>query len=452
MSEARKIMPVLLLGVLIAALDIAILGPALRAIAATFSLDERAVAWVFIVFSLFSQLGNPIMSGLSDSYGRRLAFGWCIGLFVVGTLIVVFSPTFAVMLVGRAIQGAGVSGIVPITGAVIGDLFPVERRGRMLGIVGAVFGVAFIIGPIVSGVMLQWFSWRALFVVTLPFALYVGIAGIPRLPSVRAERVERLDWPGVLTLAAAMASLTYAVNQMDAAHIGASLLSPRVGPFLVGSVLLLALFVVIERSSVHPIVRPGLFRSRQVVIACLVSMGAGATEAVFVFLPSFAVIAFGVADRQASFMLLPLVLALALGSPLSGRLIDQIGSRAVVLGGTAVTALGLAVTGVSVGSRGLYYGGGVLIGLGLSAILGSALSYILLNEAREGERTVVQGVVRLFKAVGRQVGGALIGAVAASAGGAIGGYVRSFTVIAIGMGVMHALAYGLKRRGEEKGG
>ncbi|MDZ4700787.1 MAG: MFS transporter [Rhodothermales bacterium] len=445
-------MPVLLLGVLIAALDIAILGPALRAIAETFLLDERAVAWVFIVFSLFSQLGNPIMSGLSDSYGRRLAFGWCIGLFVVGTLIVVFSPTFFIMLVGRAFQGAGVSGIFPITGAVIGDLFPVERRGRMLGIVGAVFGVAFIIGPIVSGVMLQWFSWRSLFVVTLPLALYVGIVGVPRLPHVRAERVARLDWPGVLALGAAMACFTFAINQVDAERIGASLLSLRVGPFLGATVLFFALFLAIERRGAHPFIRLGLFRSRQVVIACLVSTGAGATEAVFVFLPSFAVVAFGVADRAASFMLLPLVTALAIGSPLCGRLIDRLGSRAVVLGGTAVTAAGLAVTGMSTDSIGLYYAGGVLIGLGLSAILGSALSYIVLNEAQPGERTVVQGVVRLFKAVGRLLGGALIGAVAASGGGSIGGYARAFAVIAIGMGLMHALAYGLKRRGEEKEG
>ncbi|MEZ4700422.1 MAG: MFS transporter [Rhodothermales bacterium] len=450
MTEARKTIPILLLGVLIAALDIAILGPALRAIGASFGLDERGVAWVFIVFSLFNQLGNPLMSGLSDTYGRRLAFTWCIALFCAGTLVVVFSPDFPTMLIGRALQGSGVSGIVPITGAVIGDLFPAERRGRMLGVVGAVFGLAFIIGPIVSGIMLKWLAWRWLFVITLPMALYVGIAGVRRLPNERRASAGRLDWPGVVALGLAMASLTYAINQIDAEHTLRSLGSAHVGPFLLAAIVLMALFVQIERRGAHPFLRLQLFRSRQVVIACLVAVGSGATEAVFVFLPSFAVVLYGVADRTASFMLLPLVGALAIGSPLGGRLIDRIGSRTIVLAGTALTALGLAVMGWAQGDRLVFYAGEVLIGFGLAALLGSALSYILLNEAMATERTVAQGMVRLFKAAGRLTGGALIGAVAASSGGGAEGYTQSFAVIAFWMGAMHLLAYGLQRVGDER--
>jgi MFS family permease len=172
---------------------------------------------------------------------------------------------------------------------------------------------------------------------------------------------------------------------------------------------------------------------------------------VFVFLPLFAAVSFGVTDRVASFMLLPLVTALAVGSPLFGRLLDRVGSRAIVLIGTLATTVGLVLAAISEGRLLAYHAGGVAMGLGLSALLGSAVGYILLNESVEAERTMAQGMGRLFKAAGRLAGGALIGAVVASSESPVEGYPRAFAVIALGMGAMHALSYGLKRRGAERG-
>lgn len=441
-------MRILFLGVLVTALDIAILGPALRSISVSFNVDERTVAWVFIIYTLFTQLGVPFTSRLSDQFGRRFAFSWSIGFFILGLLVVVMSSSFTGMLVGRSLQGIGASGVLPVASAVIGDLYPVEKRGRMLGLIGAVFGISFIFGPAIGGILINY-GWRWLFLISLPLAIVVWLLALFRLPGGHRASTRKLDLGGILSLGIALALITIGVNQIDSTRVFDSLLSVRVWPYVVASLVCFALFIFIEKRAVAPFVRLALFTSKQVYIACFISVGAGMSEAVFVFLPSYAVIAFGVEDRAASFMLMPLVLALAIGSPLWGRLLDRRGARIIVVLGTLLVVIGLFILGTLMPSIPLYYLGLACIGFGLAAILGSAISYILLNEAKQAERTVAQGISRLFKGFGRLMGGALIGAIVASSANHVDGYSLAFTIIAILAAVFHLLSYGLRSREED---
>ena len=148
-------------------------------------------------------------------------------------------------------------------------------------------------------------------------------------------------------------------------------------------------------------------------------------------------------------MLLPLTFAVAIGSPLAGRLLDRFGSRAVVLIGSACMTLGLGLLGLFQATLVFFYGGTVLVGLGLAALLGSALAYILLSESRVGERTIAQGIITLFISIGQTIGAPMIGAVVASEAGAVTGYSRAFLVIAGVTLVLTMLAFGLKKRVSE---
>lgn len=452
----RRLLPVLFLGVLMAALDIAIVGPALPAIREHYALSERTVAWVFNMFVLFNLVGLPLMARLADVLGRRAIYVLDVALFAAGSLVVALSPSFGVLLAGRALQGLGASGIFPVASAVVGDTFPPERRGRALGLLGAVFGIAFIIGPMLAGILLL-VGWPWLFVVNLPLAAFVGAAGARLLPAGRPGAGRPLDWRGMLTLGGLLFSLAFGISRLDTDALGASLTSPRVWPFLLVAVLLLPLFLRVERRAPDPLLRLGLFRSRQVVLAALLAAGAGMTEAAFIFFPALAVAAFGVTKSVASFMLLPLVFAVALGSPVAGRLLDRTGSRAIVLASTALMAVGLGLLGwMGAAERAVFYGGSVLLGFGLSGLLGSALSYILLSESLAEERAVAQGVITLAISIGQLVGGALIGAVAASAAAAAGttaeGYTTAFLAIAGVVGALMAASFGLKGRAAEQAG
>jgi MFS family permease len=165
--------------------------------------------------------------------------------------------------------------------------------------------------------------------------------------------------------------------------------------------------------------------------------------------PALVVAAFGVTESTASFMLVPVVLAMAIGSPASGRLLDRAGSRVVVLLGTALMAIGMLLVGLLAASLPLFYGSAVLFGLGLSILLGASLRYIMLNEAPAGERASAQAVITIFTSIGQLVGGALTGAVAASRGGGVAGYATSFLVIGVVMVVLTLASLGLKGRAEE---
>ncbi len=445
---SRRVLPVLFLGVLMAALDIAIVGPALPAIREHFGLDERAVAWVFNVFVLCNLIGLPLMTRLSDVHGRRTVYLADVALFAAGALIVALAPNVTAMLIGRALQGLGASGIFPVASAVVGDLFPPEQRGRTLGIIGAVFGLAFILGPMIGGILLL-FGWRWLFVVSLPLAAVVFLWSLRVLPDTRAAEELPLDVQGMGVLGTLLVLLALGVNRIEAGAVAASLASARVWPLLLGAAVLVPVFVAVERRAAAPLLRPALLHSRQVRLAALFAVGAGLTEASFVFIPGLAIAAFGVTKSAASFMLLPLVVAVALGSPVAGRLLDRVGSRRVIQAGTGLMAAGLLGVGLAGTTRLGFYAGTVAIGLGLSCLLGSALSYILLTEARVAERTVAQGVVTLFISIGQLLGGAMIGAVVASAGAGAEGYQAAFRVIgAVAAGLLLATA-GLKRRADE---
>lgn len=443
----NRILIVLFVGVLMGALDIAIVGPALPAIQRAFGITDRAVPWIFTSYVLFNLIGTPLMAKLSDAFGRRSIYVLNVSIFAVGSIITAFSPTFAVLLIGRAIQGLGAGGIFPVASAVIGDTFPQEKRGSALGMIGAVFGVAFLIGPILGGVLLI-FGWQWLFLINLPIAALVIAMSLRLLPTARHPERPPFDWPGMVSLAGLLAGLTYGINQLDTTNFGRSLVSPAVGPFLLAALVFLAIFIWAERRAADPILRLSLFKSRQVAVASALAAGAGLGEAAAVFVPPLLVAMFGVSSSTASFMLLPAVLAMAVGSPLAGRMLDKFGSKLVVVSGATLTAIG-AVLMSQITSLTLYYVAAVVIGLGLSALLGAPLRYILLNEARKTERAAAQGILSLFTSMGQLTSAALIGAIVSSQGGGAGGYQSAYFVIAIAGVLLVLISLGLKNRQQE---
>ena len=427
-ASPRRVLSVLFVGVLLAAFDLAMTGPVLPALRDAFGLAPRAASWMFGVFVLFNLMGVPLLTRLADRWGRRRVFTAALALFGVGAAIVASAPSYAGVLAGRAVQGVAASGIFPAATAVIGDVYPSERRGRALGILGAVYGIAFLIGPALAGIVLAVGTWTWLYAGLVPVAL--GVAGVAWrvLPTATVRPSQPLDVPGIVTLGVALALGAYGVNQIDATQPLGSLLSFSSGGCLVGAVLVGMAFVTVERRAPAPLLRLSLFRDAQVVRASLLAVGAGMVETSFIFFADLAVAAFGVDQSTASFMLLPLVGAVALGSPVAGRLLDRVGAPAVVRGGTALLTGGVALLAWMPSDRVAFYTGSVALGLGLAVLLGSALSYILLEAAGEAERTVVQGLNTLSLGVGQLLGSALVGAVAASASGVVG-YTYAFALL-----------------------
>ena len=448
-KQRNRILAVLFTGVLMGALDIAIIGPALPALRESFGIDDRAAAWMLGIYVLFNLIGTPIMAKLSDRYGRRAVYAADVAIFGVGSLVVAAAPTYGAVLTGRAIQGFGAGGVFPVASAVIGDVFPPERRGAALGLIGAVFGVAFLLGPILGGVLLL-LSWHWLFLINLPIAVAVVWASLRILPAVRADEPRPFDWAGMAVLAVGLAALAVALNRIDATAPLASLAGPDVLPFLAAAAVLASIYPWVERRAEDPVIRPGLFRNRQIVIASGLSLGAGVSEAAVVFVPALLVAAFDVSTSTAAFMLLPIVVAMAVGSPVLGRLLDRAGSRVVVVLSTALITVGMGMVAFFTATLTLFYTAGILIGVGMAGLLGSALRYVMLNEAPKADRGAAQGILTVFISIGQLAGAAVLGAIIASTGGEVSSYADAFLVVAVLAGILTVTSFGLRGRVAEK--
>jgi EmrB/QacA subfamily drug resistance transporter len=444
-----KILALLFTGVLMGALDISIIGPAIPAIEQTLKVDHRSLSWIFSIYVLFNLVGVSFLAKLSDLYGRRNIYIFSVAVFALGSLIVAMADDITFLLIGRAIQGFGSSGIFPVASAVIGDIYPPEKRGRTLGMIGAVFGIAFIIGPVIAGVLLFWFKWNALFLINLPIAAVVIFYSWRLLPSKKSIVKPHFDWIGMVLIALLLASFAYGINNIEASEGLIGILSVHVFPFLLLTIIILPVFVFLEKRSPSPIVKIELFDVKQIRIVGLVAFATGIIQAVTIFVPEMAVDVFGVSTSQASFMLIPFVLAIAVGSPIAGRMIDKIGSRAIVMTGLLMAAAGLLVFYYNSASKLNFYTAGIFMGLGSAMLQGSALRYIMLNEVQSSERALGQGIITLFTSTGQMTGATLIGIIVASMTLRTDGYSRGFLIIAgIAFFVM-LMSYKLKSRSEE---
>jgi MFS family permease len=448
-KNSRRIIVILFIGVLMGALDISIVGPAIPSIEQALDVESRVLGWIFSIYVLFNLVGVSLFARLSDIYGRRPVYILSLSIFGAGSLVVSLSCSFTMLLAGRAIQGFGASGIFPVASAVVGDVFPKEKRGRILGLIGAVFGLAFLIGPIIAGILLKYFSWTALFLINIPIAIGLILASYRYLPRTRVKARGHFDWKGILTLGLLLGSFTYAINNLDSEKFMQSLQSIKVLPFLIGSVVFLGLTLFIEKNADSPVIKLTYLRNRQFVLAGIIAVSTGIVQASFVFMPDFAVGVFNVSSSEASFMLVPLVLATAVGSPVFGRLIDAYGSRIMIIIALLLAGTGFYVLHSVENSRIVFYSSGVLVGLGLSVLSGSSLRYIMLNEAPAADRAITQGMLTIFISFGRITGASLVGVFTAKASGAEG-FRNVFLYQSLLLVVIFLAAFFLKSHAAEK--
>lgn len=431
------------------ALDLAIVGPALPAMKADFSMNDRQLSWLFNVYVLCQLISAPLLAKMSDRYGRRAVYIFSVSFFALGSLLLVSAPTTWFLMVGRAVQGFGAGGIFPVAAAVIGDTFPPEKRGGALGLMGAVFGLAFLIGPVLGGILLQ-FSWHWLFLINIPIAAALIVFALRLLPANPAPEQKIFDWTGAILLTTCLTALAMAVTNLDSSAAVQSLQSVEVWPFLVALAVLLPIFWRAEKLAADPVVKPGFFASSQIRLTVIIAAGIGTVESGSVFFPSLAVSGLGVTESTAAWLMMPSVLAMTVASPLVGKALNAVGSKRIVQLGLLLVLVGVFIYGYVPITMTWFIIGGIIGGAGLAGLLGAPLRYILLSEAPESDRAAAQALLTVFLAVGQLLGAAIVGGVAASQGGGVAGYQSAFLVLAVLTGIMIIVSLALKSRAAER--
>jgi len=429
-------------------LDIGIVGPALPAIQGQFGVGERLVSWIFAIYILFFMIGTPLMAKLSDIYGRRSIYVLDIFIFALGSVITITAINMEQVLIGRAIQGFGAGGIFPVASAFIGDTFPPEKRGGALGIIGSVWGLSGILGPIIGALLLPY-GWQWLFIINIPIAAIIIVLSFLILPASKGKKDVSFDWQGTIVFALMVGSLALGVNQIDTNNVMGSVESIYVWPFLVLAVLLLPFLVRIERKSQDPVIQIDLYQSLEVKIATSIAIGTGLCQIAIVFMPALAVISLSLSTSEASLMVIPLVLALGASAPIIGRLLDKFGTKIVMFAGTFILVTGLFSLSFFASNFYLFIVSGAVTGLGLGTVLGSPLRYIMLTESPPEKRASGQALINFNSSTGQLVGGALVGAVIGSQVNKMIGYQTAYIIIAFIAIVMMLLTLGLKNRAEQ---
>jgi MFS family permease len=293
----------------------------------------------------------------------------------------------------------------------------------------------------------MYFNWNTLFLINIPVVILLVFWGYFILPSKRMEQQIKFDFPGVILMGIILAAYSMAVNNIHTDHLVESITTFPVLLLLLISVILTPILVMLERVTENPVLDVKLFKSRQVLLVGFIAVGLGLFQSSIVFLPKLAVTLFGVEPSRASFMLLPVVIAAAIGSPIGGKLVDKIGSRIIIFTGLAIATIALFLLSVVLKNLTYFYCAEGLLGLGLA--IRASLSYIMLNEVSLNERASTQAVLLIFISIGQLTGSALVGAMTSSVDKGVAGFGYAFLVMGILSLILVIASFFLKTRKKE---
>jgi EmrB/QacA subfamily drug resistance transporter len=392
----------LLLGMLVAALNQTIVATAAPVVVADLGGFEH-YSWLFSAFVLAMTVTTPLFGRLSDLYGRRPFFLLGIVLFSAGSVIAGLAPTFGVLIAGRAVQGLGAGGLIPLAIAVIGDIVPPRRRGKWQALTSGVFAVSSVLGPATGGWIADNASWRWAFFVSLPVAAVALV--VVWFGFGKRERQERhtIDFVGAALLTAAAATGLYA---LAAGGVDLAWSSPAMAGLLLASALLTAAFVLWERRVAEPLLPPSLFRDRTVasVQVALFAVGAAVFGAIMI-VPLFVQLVLGESATHSGTVLTPLMLGWISASIISGQIVSRWGRyRPVLLVGPPVLAAGFLLlaamgpgTSPSEMIRNVF-----VVGFGVGLVM-QTFVVVVQNAVPRG----TMGIATASAMFSRQVGGAI---------------------------------------------
>lgn len=406
-----------LLGLFMGALDTGIITPARTVIQSDLGVDEKAGIWMITVYTLAYAAAIPVMGKLADRIGRKPLYLIAIALFGIGSLMCGLSQdvgSFPMLIVARIIQALGGGGIVPIATAEVGTSVPREKQGMALGLVGGVYGIANVFGASAGSLILDIVgvhNWQWIFYINVPIAIAIIVLGIRFLPKATSETGRRLDLAGITVLVLLILGLLYGLRNLDFFDLGNSIRDPNVYPFLLGALVLLPILIFIELRAADPVLNLRYFRSQTIGTTLLLAALSGVVMMSIVFIPQFAENSLRMRTGSGGYLVVILGLASGVGAPMSGRLTDRFGPRAILGVGALISMLAGATLvwwTAPHPSMASVITALVLMGLGLGFLIGSPINYLMLHSVPTREATSSLATMSLVRAVGTTLAPAIL--------------------------------------------
>ena len=302
-----------------------------------FQLDAGTVQWLTTGFMVAMTLVMPVSPWLLNNVTLRTLLNGIVAVFLTGTAVAMLATRFEGIIIGRLLEGLAVGALFPTFQSVILENTATAQRGVTMGVVGLVMGSALAVGPIISGVVLQWVSWRALFVLFFVILLGLIAFGQPLIQNTHVMQPSRFDWLSALSLIG-FGGVLYAISSIET--LGMNWLWWAI---LLGSFCLLTLFVIRQRQLAQPFLDLSVLRYRGYIPGLLLTgISYSGLIIATVIMPLFYQRVFNITPMWSGLLMVPAAVFLSQLNPRTGRLLNQIGLKKLVYIGMAMMMVGYA--------------------------------------------------------------------------------------------------------------
>ncbi|KAJ3193970.1 hypothetical protein HK101_003723 [Irineochytrium annulatum] len=406
----------LALAILLAALDQTIVSTALKAIVNDLN-DQNLIPWIGSAYLMTATAFAALYGKFADIFGRKWVFVTAIIIFEAGSALCGAAPTMEWLIVGRAVAGAGGGGIFSLVLIIISDIVSMQDRGKFQGVLGGVFGLASVIGPLVGGAFADKVSWRWCFFINVPVgaitvATVITFLRFPPPEGSAKEKLGRIDFLGSFLLFAFVVSLITPVQLGGSSWAWNS--APAISMFVVAAAFLGAFIFVELKVSKEPIIPASLFMNYSVPAFLLIAVWLGAAffSAVY-YISLFFQVVYGDSATQAGVETIPLVFGVVILSILSGQIVSRTGKYVpfVYIGGCVMVAGSILTSTLSPSSgrvQQVFYL--LILGLGVGCLI--QIRVLGIQASVDGPRIAIATAVSTFcQTLGGAIGVALIGGI-----------------------------------------
>jgi EmrB/QacA subfamily drug resistance transporter len=428
----------LMVTMLLASLDQTIFSTALPTIVGELNGVDHML-WVTTAYILASTIMLPVYGKLGDLIGRKGLFIGAIALFIAGSVVGGLAGDMTWLIAGRAIQGLGGGGLMILSQAIIADVVPARERGKYMGIMGGVFALSSVAGPLLGGWFTEGIGWRWAFWMNIPLGILAIVSAVAflKLPKVAHDK-PRIDFTGMGLLAIASTCLVLVTTWGGTTYDWDSLV---IIGLIAGFVVTGIAFVMVERTAAEPIMPLHLFTDRNFNLTTIAGLITGiAMFGALAYLPTYLQMVTGVNATEAGLLMIPMMAALLVSSIVSGQLVSRTGRyKWLPIVGTSIVAVALALMSSMTPTLPIWILCSflALMGLGLGMSM-QILILIVQNSFPVREVGTATASNNYFRQIGASLGAAIVGSLFVArltdlladrmpAGAADGGGSNSFT-------------------------